>query len=460
VKVGSFAKATTTGTQVIAHGLGTAPKAVIVWAIGESNEDFRRSFHLSYGFSDGTTSQSMATASFDNVAPSNTSRRQSDRLLTQIDPGEKLIAEATLVSWDADSFTINWTTNNPFPWTIGYMVLGGSNVSAKVIGWDTPSSGGAHAVTGIGFKPDAVLHAYNGLWSPQVPSIARHAGFGLGAMDASGNEWASFFLIIDGGSPKDASRGQRTDSALYTFGSSGGAEVRASFLSMDNDGFSLNFASAPSTPNHVASLAIKGLSAKAGSFDKSTQAAPASQSVNGLGFTPKALFLAGTQGLATTFAPHARFGFGAAGGLGQGALAVQDADNVTFSRVSGIQKTSRVYVKVDSDQLVVNAEADWGGFGSDGFNLNWLVNDNVPSQILYLALGTVGGSTSSGAPPPKPQSTATPTKTPTRVSTPTRTPTFTPTPRSASPSGSATPSTPTPVLTPTPSPRSRGSSGR
>jgi subtilisin family serine protease len=481
VKVGSFAKATTTGTQVIAHGLGTTPKAVIVWAIGESNEDFRRSFHLSYGFSDGTTSQSMAAASFDNVAPSNTSRRQSDRLFSQIDPGEKLIAEAALVSWNADSFTINWTANNPFPWTIGYMVLGGASVDARVIGWDTPSGTGAHAVTGVGFSPDAVIHAYNGLWSDQVPVIARHGGFGLGAMDAAGNQWASFFLIIDGASPKDANRGQRTDSALYTFGGSGGAEVRASFASMDADGFSMNFAAAPSTPNHVASLAIKGLSAKAGSFNKSTQVAPVSQSVSGLGFTPKALFLAGTQGVAATFAPHARFGFGAAGGQSRGSLAVQDTDNVTFSRVSGIQKTSRLFVKVDSDQLVVDAEADIGGFGTDGFTLNWLVNDNVPSQILYLALGTVGGTTSSGAPPTRatatPTRTATPTKTPTATKTPARTSTpsrqnsprsldetpaaapSTPTPRPASPTPTKTP---TPVLTPTPTPTPsppRGSSG-
>lgn len=54
-----------------------------------------------------------------------------------MDWGEVTIVDGSFVSWDENSLTIDWTTNNVFPWTIGYTIIGGGDVDAKVVGWNT-----------------------------------------------------------------------------------------------------------------------------------------------------------------------------------------------------------------------------------------------------------------------------------------------------------------------------------
>src|ERR1700682_1876724 len=59
-KGGSFTKSTggAPATQVIAHGLGQTPKALILWTDGKTNQSFSGNYLLGFGFSDGTTSAS------------------------------------------------------------------------------------------------------------------------------------------------------------------------------------------------------------------------------------------------------------------------------------------------------------------------------------------------------------------------------------------------------------------
>ena len=42
--------------------------------------------------------------------------------------------EADLASWDATNFTLNWTTNDSTAYVIHFIAIGGSDVSAKVVG--------------------------------------------------------------------------------------------------------------------------------------------------------------------------------------------------------------------------------------------------------------------------------------------------------------------------------------
>src|SRR5262245_45432834 len=114
VTVGSFAKSTAAApvSQVVAHGLGETPKALILWTTGTTDENFAPSFHHALGFSDGTTSKSVAAASLESVQHANNSRRIANKIITLVEWDEVLLAEADLVSWDATNFTTNWTTNS------------------------------------------------------------------------------------------------------------------------------------------------------------------------------------------------------------------------------------------------------------------------------------------------------------------------------------------------------------
>jgi hypothetical protein len=63
-KVGSFNKISTVASQNVAHGLGEAPKALILWTNGKTDENFGTSFLFAFGMTDQSRgSYSVALAS-------------------------------------------------------------------------------------------------------------------------------------------------------------------------------------------------------------------------------------------------------------------------------------------------------------------------------------------------------------------------------------------------------------
>jgi hypothetical protein len=68
-KVGSFTKSTTTGNQVVAHGLGTTPKLLLVWTNANTNESFASPYRFTFGATDGTTPDPGACAARTTSAP-------------------------------------------------------------------------------------------------------------------------------------------------------------------------------------------------------------------------------------------------------------------------------------------------------------------------------------------------------------------------------------------------------
>jgi len=84
---------------------------------------------------------------------------------------------------------------------------------------------------------------------------------------------------------------------------------------------------------------------------------------------------------------HTRLGIGASDGPREGCSAIAVADAVMPTNVDGIDKTSKVFVKVDNTTMTTNAEADMTSLDATGFTLNWTTNDAVATQINFLALG-------------------------------------------------------------------------
>ena len=230
------------------------------------------------------------------------------------DDGDHALAEADFSSWDSTNLVLNWTTNDSYPYVVHYLALGGTDLSAKVIGWTTGTGTGNRAVTGVGFRPNLVIHAHGGFSQTTAPpSTAAGGAFGLGVMDGDGDQWANGFFALDAVGTSDSQRGQRTDSVIYSFDQNQAVQKQASWVSMDANGFTDNFSNATSANDaQVFSLALAGLNAAVGSFNKTTAAAPASQSITGTGFKPAAVLLTSVQDV-TQAAPqaHTRFGLGA-----------------------------------------------------------------------------------------------------------------------------------------------------
>ena len=405
--VGSFTKTSgaAPASQTITHNLGVTPKALILWTDGKTNESFSSHYLFGYGFSDGVTSKSAAASSEDNVSPDNAARRIANKALTIVQYDQTLLAEADLAEWNSASLTLNWTTNNSVAYVVHYLIIGGADVSAKALSWQMPGSSGNTAVTGVGFRPDLLLHVHAGSGlTASPPAIGVHAGMGFGAMNAAGEQWAMATLVSDGATTSSTGRSQRTDAAILAVKMSDttpGIAKQASFASMDADGFTVNF-TVSTNPNagQVISLALKGLDSKIGWFDKATAAAPAEQTITGAGFRPATILLHSFQDVAQPGAVvHARLGLGVSDGVSQGSSAFQAVSNVSTSSVDGIDKTSKVFIKLNNNTPAVDAEANLSSLNADGFALNWTTNDAVATQMLYLALSPTGvGDTLAAAP--------------------------------------------------------------
>lgn len=183
--------------------------------------------------------------------------------MTIIEYGEVLRAEADLQSWDATNFVLNWTTNNGSLYIIHFLALGGSQMSAKVLSWTMKTSTGNLAVTGTGFTPDVVLHIHAGAgFTTSPPAGTTNEAFGFGAMDAAGGQWANVVFSADGSTGSGAQRYQRTDQSIVAIDTAPSVVKEASFVSMDSNGFTLNFTTANRSASQVYSLALAGVRAK------------------------------------------------------------------------------------------------------------------------------------------------------------------------------------------------------
>jgi len=391
--VGSFVTSVTAGPQVVAHGLGHAPKAVILWTAGKTSEMLSAGFYYGIGVSDGAASGAIAMSTRAGISPSGSSRRMAPKAITLVQAGEFTVAEADLSSLGSSSFTLNWSTNDTHPYVIHYLAIGGPQVTAKLLNWQAPTTTGMKAVTGVGFQPEAVLHFHVGAAVVTAPPVSQTNGsIGMGVMNRAGAQWSVQIADATSFSPSVATRAQRTDAAIYMYHApSPVVNKLASFVSMDPSGFTLNFTTATTDASQVYSLALAGLQASVGTFDKSTAAAtvaaPASQAV-ATSFSPGAVLLSSYQLGAQTAAvreSQGSWGIGASDGTNEGSSAIVAADAVSPTVVNALDKTSKAFLKMNSPP--VDAEADMASFDPSGFTLSWTTNDAIASQMCFLALG-------------------------------------------------------------------------
>ncbi len=395
-QVGTFAKSVTaappTQDQVIPHALGETPKALILWTSGQSTEAFGPGYLFGLGFSDGLTSVAQATASQHGVTSANSSERMANAALTLIRWGEVPVAEATLKGWDASSFTLSWARNDTSPVLVHFLAVGGAAVRAKVLTWQLMQGSTQRTVAGVGFRPDALLHAH----TYQLGSF-NGANFTLGVADSGGAQWSLGTWSRDGISSADTQRQQQTDSCLISPTESLTVGLRAQHQAMTADGFSLNVPTALYTGD-FATLALAGVQVRAGAFAKSTAAAPAAQVVGMLGLRPEAVLLASDQGAAAQNpVPDTLLGLGAASApAAQAAIALFDQDLASPTSVGARPNAGKAFLRASGP--AVTAEADLVSFDPDGFTLRWTTNDAVAAQVAFLALSTLPLVVDAGVP--------------------------------------------------------------
>jgi hypothetical protein len=265
---------------------------------------------------------------------------------------------------------------------VHYLILGGAEVQARVLGWEAPAASDAPwAVTGTGFRPSVVMHFHTGTGSGAPPTVQVGGALGSGVMTAGGAQWANAVFVGHGIIPSSSRRIQRTDQTLVLIGDNDVLTRTASFVSMDPDGFTVRFAGSSMVTGQVVSLALAGVAATAGSLIKTVAGAPASQTVAGppLG----AVLLASVQAPSTAGAtPGALLGLGVGDGAAQASSAVSDLDGRPVTSVASVDRGGRVFVKANLRQI--DAEAELAPAAAGGFGLRWTTNDPVPAELTYV----------------------------------------------------------------------------
>jgi hypothetical protein len=249
------------------------------------------------------------------------------------------------------------------------------NIRTKVVSWN-PTSTGTYSVTGVGFKPSAVIHlgGYN-----QIVDARRSIGW----MDDKGNQWAISWYVDE-----DNIRSQMQTTSRCCLLDTLNEKRGISFVSMDNDGFTVNVTGVDANNTYV-SLCIGDVRSRAGTFTKATTAF-GTNSISGLDFKPSIIFLLSgnssiTETMNTTDSAIESIGIVSGDGLG-GAIGFAKAQYASSTQTSWT-RTNSCFTIMKGTDTGPRALAHLKDVTQGSFTLSWPVNDGGTEVIGYLALG-------------------------------------------------------------------------
>lgn len=257
--------------------------------------------------------------------------------------------------------------------------------------FSAPTSTGSSAVTGVGFEPKAVIFW---LTSQTATGYAANKRFSFG-FGVSASEQACCAYTSDDASGVGTTIGSRQSDAHVLFGitCSGGVvsvELAADLLTLDSDGFTLDFGTTSGGTAYIVHYLALGGDEITGAFvgNALSRTTVGTQGYTGVGFQPDAL-IAMTLARAAPATPSSftgtRFALGAASGPTERfALQVQE-DNVMPTSVNSIEVSDKIIYALSgaaADFIV----ADLDSFDADGFTLDWTTANGTARVFYYLAL--------------------------------------------------------------------------
>lgn len=374
-KVGSFAIPASTGNNPVT-GVGFQPKVVLFWSNnqtsdGSTGNNTQNALMPASLLGVGISSSSMCVVADADDFTSGNPHFDTTRCLSVLASTSGTVRyQATFVSLDSDGFTVNFTSVTSGA-IVNYMALGGSDLTNVALASVTPASGNV-PVTGVGFQPDALI-----LLGGQTLNSTSYAGIGFANATGSG----SFSTGYNAG----IGVYQRTGKAFVEVSGNSGTPIKneATLVSLDSDGFTLNFTTATSASHNMRVLCLKGAKFAVGSITQPTS--PGTQPTSGLGFQPSALLLGSDQHAAATTVQIDRLQMAIGGTDGTNQSIVASADN-SFG-VNVLSRTKVWQTVTDAATPAVSADAAISSFDSDGFTLNFTTADATARQILYFAIG-------------------------------------------------------------------------
>ncbi len=385
-KSGNFALNTSTGNQAVT-GVGFLPEIVLFFISNQTADGIGTHFQFGFGVGISSTERACVTNNDEDAqTTSDNSRSQrSDKCIRLSNLGAtSILFDADLVSLDADGFTVNVTTAPASAFRVGYLALGGTDLTNVALG-NFAGSGltGNQAITGVGFQPDAVL--IFGTEDTLVDDNSTNGLFFLG-FAVSATERACISISADNNeATSNVNRLQFTDACLVGLSVGGSVDAEADFVSNDADGFTINWSDSRDKAYHF--LCLKGAQYAVGSLD--TQTSTGNFSETGVGFQGDAGIFASfcnvtdaspvgglemSLGVATSSTE--RF---IIGGTSEDGQATTDCDNYSDDGL--------IYQNYDFAQAL-EGSIDFVSWDADGFTLDQVDADpTAGNEMIYFVIG-------------------------------------------------------------------------
>ncbi len=271
----------------------------------------------------------------------------------------------------------------------------------------SPTSTGNAAFTGIGFAPTALIMFFEKQTTLGTGTDFLH-GVGFGTSSSSRAAVSSVYLTGIAGGTVNEARAHSAGAIIYAYNTTTAAAsafLVADLVSMDSDGFTLNFTTVQATGYLVSYIALGGADLS-NVFIKQLQCpgSTGTAAYTGVGFKPDALIAISCS--ESTAPPTNSFNVGARAMFGFGNATTSKATAATGDDTAGKktgkgQKTN-LMLTIDAVATAVLFEATITSLDSDGFTLNWAtISANRYCWVLCLkggqyAVGAFNQSTSTG----------------------------------------------------------------
>ncbi len=249
VAVNSFADSGATGNQAVT-GVGFQPEAVLLLVQGDSISAGSKSDHtIGFGFAVSTIQRAwLGTASESGAATSNTHhRQQTDSCIGNLYYNDgTLHGLADFVSFDADGFTINWSTAGDGDDYIYIAFKGGQYAVGSLT---TQTGTGNFSETGVGFQPGAGIFASfcNAASGLTVAGLEMS----LGIATSSTERFVVGSVAEDAQGTSDTDQFQDDALVYQNYDFAQGLEGSIDLVSFDADGFTLDQVDADPSGNEM-----------------------------------------------------------------------------------------------------------------------------------------------------------------------------------------------------------------
>lgn len=399
VSKGTFALNTSTGNQSVATGVSSQPTLVLLWVTAQTVEGWDAGVRFGMGAAarDGSTltQQAQATASDDNVSPTNTGlSTRATRCLVGLSDGTPTVDfEVSIVSMNANgSFTINVDDAPASGWLVHYLAFDATVIArANATRFTQPGVTGNQSVTGVGsgsaLAPNLLLSMFANVNTTDLDRASNFT-FGFGATDGT-NQWSGAFRDTDAGSPTTGASDWETSYYIASPTGASGYNYRYSIVSLDADGWTHNCVSRDSgyvhTPIVVAARLASGASVQVGTDSQNTSAGTKATTTS---FQPDGLlfgaFMVRSLG-SDPGPPGPGLGLGGWDGSSQGAIALSSEDNISPSDANESTSTA-VALRMTEGAQTTLAEAVVSGVSPTSFTLNWTTADASARLFGWVAL--------------------------------------------------------------------------